>query len=573
MPQELRVSIGQHSLAGRKPVNQDSHGVRVPTGEALASHGVTLALADGLSGSPVSHQASAQAVQGFLQAYYQVDHPASVEQAARPVLEELNHRLYAQTQSLGAQADPRKGQVCAFSALILRGREGHLLHVGDCRIYRLQAQTLEPLTQDHRVRGPAVLGYQGRALGLDATVAVDDRHWPLAQGEVYLLTTEGAYEYLNAADVQAALARHPDQLDAAASTLAAMALERCSQDNITVLLVRIDALPPGTDAPRQDDSHLPCPPPLQAGMSFEGCTLVRELHHSARSQVWLAVDGAQGETLALKVPAPALQQNLAALARFQHEEWVARRIDNPHVRKPAASERPHRYLCVALAYVEGQTLAQWMADHPRPELDAVRQLVMQIARGLQAFHRRGLLYGGLSPDNVLIDRTGTVQLIDFGAVRAFGLAEDSAPAPDAASASPYSAPECATGGAPGPQADLFALAVLTYQMLSGQLPYPSTGATPPSPADWRHRRAVPLRAHRPDLPAWLEAVLNRALQPQPQRRPELLSEFTHALTAPGPAVSEPRPLPLIERHPVRFWQTVSAVLGLLVIGLTAALLR
>lgn len=572
MPQELRVSIGQHSLAGRKPVNQDSHGVHVPTGEALASHGITLALADGLSGSPVSHQASAQAVQGFLQAYYAAPSPDNVEQVARPVLEELNRRLYAQTQSLGAQADPRQGHVCAFSALILRGREGHLLHVGDCRIYRLQAQSLEPLTQDHRVRGPAVLGYQGRALGLAATVDVDDRHWTLAQGEVYLLTTEGAYEYLNAADVQAALARHPGQLDAAAATLAAMALERCSQDNITVLLVRIDALPSGTDAPGPEDSALPCPPPLQAGMAFEGCTLVRELHHSARSQVWLAVDAEHGETLTLKVPAPALRQDLAALARFQHEEWVARRIDNPHVRKPAPHERPHRYLCVALAHVEGQTLAQWMADHPRPDLDAVRQLVTQMARGLQAFHRRGLLYGGLSPDNVLIDRTGTVQLIDFSTVRAFGLAPDH-PA-NVAPASPYSAPECAaSGGTPGPQADLFSLAVLSYQMLTGQLPYPPTADTPPSPADWRRRSPTPLRAHRPDLPAWLEAVLAKALQPQPLRRPELLSEFTHALAASGAAVSEPRPVPLIERHPVRFWQTVSAVLAVTVLVLTGWLLR
>jgi serine/threonine protein kinase len=126
-----------------------------------------------------------------------------------------------------------------------------------------------------------------------------------------------------------------------------------------------------------------------------------------------------------------------------------------------------------------------------------------------------------------------VKLIDFGSVRA-GLAEDSAPAPDAAPRP--TAPECFDRQRPGPQAELFALAVLTYQMLSGQLPYPPP--VPRLPARPTGATAARCRCATPARPAWLEAVLAAPCTPA-ARRHEPLSEFTHALAAPGPAVSRP----------------------------------
>ena len=79
-------------------------------------------------------------------------------------------------------------------------------------------------------------------------------------------------------------------------------------------------------------------------------TLLRELHTSARSQVWLATDDASGQPVALKVPAQDLRADAQAIDRFLLEEWVARRIDHPHVLKPAGGterERPRQHLFVA----------------------------------------------------------------------------------------------------------------------------------------------------------------------------------------------------------------------------------
>ena len=81
-------------------------------------------------------------------------------------------------------------------------------------------------------------------------------------------------------------------------------------------------------------------------------------------------------------------------------------------------------------FVDGQTLAQWMVDHPQPPLDAVRALVAQLARGLQALHSRDMLHQDLRPENVMIDRQGTVKLIDLATVQVAGLAEGSPPPQD-----------------------------------------------------------------------------------------------------------------------------------------------
>ncbi len=565
---ELQLSIGQHSRAGRKALNQDFHGASVPEGPLLHTKGVAVALADGIGSSAVSQVASAAAVRGFLDDYYGTSEAWSVRRAGQRVLEATNSWLHAQNQRSDARFDRDRGHVCTFSALVFKGREAHLLHVGDTRVYRVHPQALEQLSEDHRVRVSSTETYLGRALGAGPAVEIDYRCWDTEPGEVYLLATDGVWERLDAAAVHAALAAHPEDLDDAACMLADTAQARGSDDNLTVQIVKVVALPEtGPHALGAQRAALAWPPPLQARASFEGYTLVRELHASARSHVWLAIDEATGQQVALKTPAAELREHPALLDRFLLEEWIARRIDSAHVVKPCAADRPRTHLHVAMEYIEGQTLSQWMTDHPAPDLDVVRDLLGQIAKGLQAFHRKEMLHQDLRPENILIDRTGTARLIDFGSAHVAGLTEGTAAArPDAITGSlQYTAPEYFTGGVGTPQSELFSLAVLGYQMLTGYLPYGLAVPRVRTPADARRLRHVPLRERRPDLPAWLDAVLRRALHPDPARRQEALSEFVHDLHAPSATYLGHRAPPLVARNPVVFWQTLCAVLALLVL--------
>jgi len=561
----LRVALGQASLAGAHPTNQDFHGACLPRGHQLASKGIVLALADGISSSAVSQVASQTAVRSFLEDYYATSEAWSVRRAAERVLSATNAWLHAQTMGSEGRFEKDRGHVCTFSALILKGRDLHLLHVGDSRIYRLHAQALEQLTEDHRLRLSSTESCLARALGTGLHVEIDYRSWEAEVGEIYLLATDGACAGLTAQDVHLALQAHPADLDAVAHQLVSLAHRRGSDDDATLQLLRIEALPTA-DAPHPQlrREGLTLPPALAPRMAFEGFTLLRELQVSARSHLYLAVDETSGQQVVLKTPSVDLAQDPDYLDRFVLEEWVARRVDSPHVIKAWAGERPRSHLFVAMEYIDGQTLAQWRVDHPQPSLESVRSIVAQLAQGLQALHRREMLHQDLRPENVMIDRHGTVKLIDLASAHVAGLAEYH---PDAHTLAvpgtlQYTAPEYLLGEGGSPRSELFALAALTYETLGGQLPYGLDAARVRSAADLRRLRYIPLRHHRPDLPAWVDAVLAKALHPDPARRQEVISEFIHDLKTPGREFHDRRSPPLIERNPVMFWKAATALLGL-----------
>ena len=127
-------------------------------------------------------------------------------------------------------------------------------------------------------------------------------------------------------------------------------------------------------------------------MNFDGYKIIREVHASSRSHVYLAVDNETNTQVILKTPSIDLRGDPAYLERFLMEEWIARRIDSPYVLKPCLQTRKRNYLYVVTEFIDGQTLTQWMIDHPKPDMEAVRGIVEQIARGLLAFHRMEMLW-------------------------------------------------------------------------------------------------------------------------------------------------------------------------------------
>jgi serine/threonine protein phosphatase PrpC len=571
MAETLRVTLGQHSRAGAKGVNQDFHGALLPGEPLLSSKGIVVALADGIGSSPVSQEASAAAVRSFLEDYYATSDAWSVRRSAQRVLGATNAWLHAQTQRSHARFDKDRGYVCTFSAMVLKGREVHLLHVGDARIYRVRGASLEQVTEDHRIHLSSVQSFLGRALGMGPQVEIDYRCLPADVGDLYLLATDGAYTHLDGAAVQHALLQFPHDFDAAAQALVDSALAQGADDDMTVQLLRIDQLPAAQPGPGLRQG-LALPPPLSARMAFEGYRVVRELHVSARSHVHLAVDEQTGAQVALKLPAVERHEDAEYLDRFALEEWAAQRLRSPHVLRPFATQRPRAHVYVAMEYIEGPTLAQWMIDHPTPDLDSVRHIAMQLGKGLLAFHGKEMLHQDLRPENVLIDRTGTVKIIDFGAVHVAGLTEGLGAGGQALTIEgslQYTAPEYFTGQGGSARSDLFSLAVLVYQMLTGQLPYGLQVTRIRTPADARKLRYIPVRHLRPDLPEWLDAVLHKALHPDPAKRQEAVSELMHDLHSPSHSMRQRRSTPLVERNPVVFWQTSTLVLALVVLWLVA----
>ena len=158
-------------------------------------------------------------------------------------------------------------------------------------------------------------------------------------------------------------------------------------------------------------------------MVFDGYTIVRELSASSRSHVYLATDNETNTPVVIKTPSMDLQDDKAYLERFLLEEWIAKRITHAHVLKSYLPMRERNYLYVVTEFIEGQTLTQWMIDNPKPTLESVRLIAEQIAKGLLAFHRQEMIHQDLRPENIMIDRSGSVKIIDFGSTRVEGITE------------------------------------------------------------------------------------------------------------------------------------------------------
>jgi serine/threonine protein phosphatase PrpC len=578
MSSDLTIALGQHSAPGRKATNQDFHGATLPQRPALALKGAAIAIADGIGSSPVSHIASETAVKSFLTDYYDTPDTWSVKTSAQRVIAATNSWLHAETRRNRHLHDPEggrdRGYVTTFSALVLRSRTAHIFHVGDARIARVVGRSLEDLTEDHRVVLSATESYLGRALGAAAHVEIDHHRVGIERGDIFVLTTDGVHEHVRPEAMVAEVARHGDDLDRAAEAIVRRAYENGSADNLTVQIVRIDALPDGEATEhlgRIED--LPPAPLLDPPAVFDGYRVLRALHASHRSHVYLATDTETGARVALKMPSTELRGDPAALRRMVMEEWIARRIDSPHVLKAPAQTRPRSHLYTVMDYVEGQTLAQWLRDTPKPDLEAVRGLVEQIARGVQAFHRREMVHGDLRPQNILIDAAGTVRIIDFGSTRIAGIAEDGDGVEPALGTVQYTAPECLAGHAATPGSDIFAVGVIAYQMLTGRLPYGADAARAVTAARGRRLHYISIAAARAGLPAYVDAALRKAVHPSPAQRYDALSAFVADLRVANASLPGVRRAALLERDPVLFWKLVALVLAIVVVILLVSRAR
>lgn len=572
---QLKVSLGQHSERGRKEVNQDFHGAWIPQEPLLGAKGIAIALADGISSSAVSREASEAAVRGFLESYYDTSQALSVKKSAQQVLQAVNSWLHSQTRQSPLRYEERdRGYVCTLSALVLKSTTAHVFHVGDTRVYRLREGSLEQITQDHRLVVSADKSYLSRALGADARLDLDYQALRLECGDVFVLATDGVYEHVSPRWAINVIADHARDLDAAARAIVAQAHEHGSPDNLTVQIVRVDALP-GAEAAevQQLVAELPFPPPLAPRAEIDGYRILRELHVSARSRLFLAEDlGAPGgEPVVLKTLSTELREDPAQVDRFLMEDWIAQRIDSAHVVRRRDSGRRKTCLYNVTEYIEGQTLAQWMIDNPRPDLETVRRIAEQLARGLTAFHRQEMLHQDLRPANVMIDRSGTVKIIDLGSTRVAGVAESRGEDVQLLGTVQYMAPEYFLGEPGTPRSDLFSLGVIVYQMLSGRLPYGAEIPRARSRAAQRRLRYRPVLDEQRDIPRWIDEVLRRATHVDPLRRQAEPAEFAHALRHPDPAWLQRARPPLLERDPVRFWQLLCAVLFVTLVVVLARL--
>ncbi|MFB0981668.1 MAG: bifunctional protein-serine/threonine kinase/phosphatase [Alteromonadaceae bacterium] len=558
----LIASIGSATDKGVKAVNQDFIGSVIPKEPMLSSKGIVVAMADGISSSNVSQIASETAIAGFLEDYYCTSDSWSVKTSVQKVIKSINSWLYSQTLNSPYRFDKDKGYVCTFSALVLKSNTAHLFHTGDTRIYRLSGGTLEQLTQDHRRVVSEDISYLTRALGIDQTFDIDYQSQLLEKNDVYLIATDGVYEFLTNVQIAQAIA-DSNNLDVAVNKIINQAIAEGSDDNLSVQIVRIDNVPKY----QLDEVHqltmLPLPPKLSPRMQFDGYEILREIYISSRSHVFLARDNESGKVVVIKIPSAELRNDTQYLEHFMLEEWIAKRLNNPHVAKAILSKRKRNFLYLVTEFIEGISLSQWMIDNPKPKLEQVRDIIEQTAKGLQAFHRQEMIHQDLRPANIMIDSNNIVKIIDFGSTFIAGVTN--ADEEIMRGTMRYSAPEYFLGQRGSQQSDIYSLAIITYQMLSGKFPYGVEIVQAKSVSAQRQLKYRSLINDESELPIWIDDTLAKALNVKPVKRHSVVSELVADLRQPNQEFLDKIRPPIMQRDPIMFWQGISMVLFIIII--------
>lgn len=245
--------------------------------------------------------------------------------------------------------------------------------------------------------------------------------------------------------------------------------------------------------------------------------IIRSLGVGSMGEVWLARQRSLDRLVALKVFRIEQQAELGGTERFLREARYLEELRHPNLLRlfevGFAHERPY----LAMEYVEGEDLARRLEGEGRLELGEAVQLSCRILEALVVIHEAGLIHRDLKPANVLLGKDGTVKVADFGLARPLG-GEEALTASGIVLGTPsYMPPEQAYGREPTAAWDLYALATMLYEMLSGMLPFP--GEDGDAVIEGKLAGAAPaLRSVAPHVEPALAEVVDRAIHPHMDRR-------------------------------------------------------
>ncbi len=231
--------------------------------------------------------------------------------------------------------------------------------------------------------------------------------------------------------------------------------------------------------------------------------------------VYRAHDQALGITVALKLLRPELASRPEAFERFRQELLLARQVSSPHVVRIHDIARHEGRWFISMDFVDGDSLDKRLDLRGALPVDEALAIARQLAEGLAAAHAVGVVHRDLKPSNVLIDAQGNARISDFGVALSLG-STGLSQSGTVVGTPDYLSPEQARAGKIDGRSDLYALGLILYEMLAGQLPFGGTAAE--SLSQRLLGPPPPLSRHRADIPGWLLRLVDRLLKPNPAHR-------------------------------------------------------
>jgi serine/threonine-protein kinase len=275
------------------------------------------------------------------------------------------------------------------------------------------------------------------------------------------------------------------------------------------------------------------PPDLLLGQTIKGrYRVLRKLGQGGMGSVYLAEQVSVARKVALKVLHGDFAADEDFVKRFRLEARLAASLNHRNVITiHEFDQADDGSLFIAMEYLEGHTLNDLIRDHGALPVGRAVRLGLQIAQGLEAAHRAGVIHRDIKPHNIMVVAGDEVKLMDFGIARLQDAAGSGLTRTGVVMGTPaYMAPEQIEGGDVTERTDIYAFGIVLYEMLAGSVPF--MAATPRAILT-KHlqERPTPLRAIKPSVPIAVERVVMQTLEKDPAARPATMGEVINGLSA------------------------------------------
>ena len=272
--------------------------------------------------------------------------------------------------------------------------------------------------------------------------------------------------------------------------------------------------------------------PLHPGDQLDEYRVEALVARGGMASIFRAVDTRTGRQVALKIPHPEAECDVAHYGRFQREARIGQELDHPAIIQVMRAENPSRVYMV-LEWAEGRLLREILAVEGK--LDSLRgiRIALALCEALDYIHEHGIVHRDLKPENIMIGPGDRIKLLDFGIAGkaearrlTFGRLSNIMGTAD------YIAPEQVKGKRGDARSDLYALGIILYEMLTGKTPFP--GSNPLAVMNARLKTdPIPPRKANPALTPQIEEILCRLLARDPRNRYASAGELAEDLKNPS----------------------------------------